>query len=217
MKQVVGYCNDDGNAMATNLDYQKKNLSQLNHEQIKRRRNTVLRSTKPCPFQFRKKVDTIGFYISLYNGSGNSYHQGHPKFDPDFMPTQLSSLTQEEIDDMTHAKNATVSNAACREVMAAKFDKYIPTAQMRYLNSLPDEGGSDEYGSLVEAFQNNPHISLNILWSIKQNSEDVVLSSTKIPIFAHLCSGIDGALLQQSKVLQDPSCWRNSVPSSFRW
>ena len=75
-KQVVGYCNDDGNAMATNLDYQKKNLSQLNHEQIKRRRNTVLRSTKPCPFQFRKKVDTIGFYISLYNGSGNSYHQG---------------------------------------------------------------------------------------------------------------------------------------------
>jgi hypothetical protein len=147
---------------------------------LKRRRNTVLRSTKPCPFRFRKKVDTIGFYISLYNGSGNSYHQCHPKFDPDFMPTQLSSLTQEEIDDMTHVKNATVSNAACREVMAAKFDKYIPTAQMRYLNSLPDEGGSDEYGSLVEAFQNNPHISLNILWSIKQNSEDVVLSSTKI-------------------------------------
>jgi hypothetical protein len=148
---------------------------------LKRRRNTVLRSSeKCCPFRFNLKVDSVAFFISLFNGCGSSYHVEHPRFDPEFVSMQLSSLTQEEVDDVMHVNNATVSSAACREFTSAKFDKYLPISQIRYLNSLQDEGICDEYEGVLAAFAESDQIRFNALYSTKENSKDVEITSTKI-------------------------------------
>jgi hypothetical protein len=147
---------------------------------LKRRRNKAIRSIKTCPFRFTLKVDSIAFYISLYNGSGNSYHVEHPRFDPEFLSNQKSSLTLEEVEDVMHVNNATVSSAACREFVAAKFDKFLHPSQIRYLNSLQDEGICDEYEGVLDAFNKSDQIRFNVLYSLKESSKDVVITSTKI-------------------------------------
>lgn len=148
---------------------------------LKRRRNRAI-LTIPCDFHFKLKVDSAGFFISLFGGAGSSQHQGHPKFDPEFMPTQKSSLTGGEVDDISHVNNATANNGTSREFMSAKFDKFLSLAQIRYLNNIENEEFSDEYETLLEAFKNSDDIRYNVLYSTKDEStsEDLILTSTKV-------------------------------------
>jgi hypothetical protein len=145
-----------------------------------RRRNTALLST-PCPFRFTLKFDENGFYVSLWGGGGNPFHIGHPKFDPKFVPSQLSSLTNEIKEDVKHALNATVNNGIAREFVVAKFGTFLSTAQINFLNNCAKED-LDEFASLIEMFEKSEKILMNVLWSNKkEGTEDVeVMTTTKI-------------------------------------
>ena len=147
-----------------------------------RRTHHALLVDQPCPFVFTKKVDEHGFYISLYGGGGNRFHVGHPRFDPRFVPSQLSSLTQEEKEDVKHALNATVSNGHAREFIIAKFGTFLSTAQINYLNSCASDDMADEYSSLIDQMEKGDKIRFIMLWTHKKKgSEEVeVLSTTKI-------------------------------------
>ena len=140
-----------------------------------RRRNKVLRG-KPCQFRFRLKVDEYGFYISTYNGGGSTLHEGHPKFDPNFVPTQLSALTQEERSDAQHALNAIPNTAAAQRFVREKFNTHLSRAQLTYLNSLASEDNGDEFSSLAEMFDESEKIVYHMLESVNKE----VLCSTKI-------------------------------------
>lgn len=149
---------------------------------LHRRRNKALRGKKPCPFKFRVKVDEYGFYITLFRNCGCSVHEAHPKFDPNFIPTHLSSLTQEEREDAQYVHQATLNNGCGREFMKAKFGKYIPANQISYLNSTSQKKGLSEFDQLLDQFENCPKTSYTVLLSAKNDStgEVEVLTTTKI-------------------------------------
>ena len=170
----------------THLVNNKKNGrrvgSQKGGKNLKRRTNSAILSENPCPFNFRVRVDSVGFYVTLWGSCGVSYHQGHPKFRRDSLPTQKSSLTQEQFDDVMHVNNATVNNGTCREFMVSKFGTYLSPTQIRYLNNLEGEEFSDEFDNLLHAFHESDQIRFNVLYSTKDthSEEDVVLTTTKI-------------------------------------
>ena len=150
---------------------------------LQRRTNSVILPQTPCPFAHIKvKVDSVGFYISLWGNSGEPYHQGHPRFRPDSLPTQKSSLTAVAVDDIMHVNNATVNNGTSREFVLSKFETYLSLNQIRYLNNLKGEEYSDEYEDLLTALQNSNDHRFNVLYSTKDTTsdEDVVLTTTKI-------------------------------------
>ena len=162
---------------------------------LHRRRNKALRD-KACPFRFRLRVDNYGFFITLFGDCGSSLHEGHPRFDPNFIPTQLSSLIQEERKDAQYVLNATMNNGCGREFMKAKFNKYLPTNQIAYLNSFCKEDKLDQFQSLFDMFEKSDKIRYNLLWTAKKDStnDDVqVLSTTKVL----------GKVTQESALLQD--------------
>eukprot|EP00986_Skeletonema_menzelii_P014401 scaffold9529_cov80-Skeletonema_menzelii.AAC.1 len=121
--------------------------------------NKVLRRITCRPFRFRLRVDEGGFYITVFRGAGISLHQGHPRFDPKFVPNQSSSLTQEEKKDAQHVVRSTINKAAGREFIKAKFGKFLPSSQIAYLSAIRADHKLDEHSSLIEMFEESENIA----------------------------------------------------------
>ena len=105
--EVSGETDESNNAVDASVGSQKDGGN------LKRRINinSAVLSGKPCPFNFRVRVDSVGFYVTLWGNCGVSYHQVHPQVPLDSLPKQKkSSLTQAKVDDAIHVTNATVDN-----------------------------------------------------------------------------------------------------------
>ena len=146
--------NKNGNA--------KRHGAQRGAPNMPRRRNK--KKEHVCPQGFSLRVDNLGFYIST--NAGKASHQGHPKFDPDFKHTHVSSFTHEEKNDALHAFKATLNKAVGRNFVEEKWNKHMTRSQVALLDTLAKEGDEDdEFGSLCKTFEQSKFIRYNILWS----------------------------------------------------